>query len=317
MFSVDSFFAGVGGIDLGFEQTKQFKTLYANEFDKYANETFRLNFPKAKLDTRSITDIVPNQIPKADVVIGGFPCQTFSIAGYRKGFKDPRGKLFFSMLKMIKAIQPKVVFCENVKNLVGFNHGANFRVICKTLKDNGYHFTYKVMNTKNYGNIPQNRERVYIVAFKNANQFKHFSFPKPIKLTNGLDSVINFNANLPEKYYYRKGKQKYYPKLKQAITSQKTVYQWRRKYVRANKNGVIPTMTANMGEGGSNVPLLLTNSGEIRKMTPRETFNAQGFPASFKLPKEANCHLYKQAGNAVSVPVIKRIAENIYRALKY
>jgi len=131
-------------------------------------------------------------------------------------------------------------------------------------------------------------------------------------LTRTLHDVIDFHGQKDEKYYYRQGKQPFYDKLVPDITSQDTLYQWRRQYVRANKSHVSPTLTANMGTGGHNVPLLLTDSGEIRKLTPKECFNVQGYPADFKLPDDvANGQLYKQAGNSVVVPVIHRIAENI------
>ena len=141
-------------------------------------------------------------------------------------------------------------------------------------------------------------------------------FPEEIKLTTTLQDVINFGDQLDEVYYYREGKQNFYDQLKFEVTSQDTVYQWRRQYVRENKNGVVPTLTANMGTGGHNVPLILTDSGEIRKLTPKETFNVQGYPKSFQIPEEvSNGQLYKQAGNSVVVPVIKRIAERIAFAL--
>ena len=141
-------------------------------------------------------------------------------------------------------------------------------------------------------------------------------FPEEIKLTTTLADVIDFGAKPDEAYYYREGKQNFYADLKANVTSQDTVYQWRRQYVRENKNGVVPTLTANMGTGGHNVPLILTDTGEIRKLTPKETFNVQGYPKTFKLPEGvSNGQLYKQAGNSVVVPVIKRIAERIAYAL--
>ena len=131
-----------------------------------------------------------------------------------------------------------------------------------------------------------------------------------------IHDIIDFHGKKDEKYYYREGKQPFYDKLVPAITSQDSIYQWRRQYVRENKSGVVPTLTANMGTGGHNVPLILTDSGEIRKLTPKECFNGQGYPESFKLPKdESNGQLYKQAGNSVVVPVINRIAEKICEAI--
>lgn len=314
-YSIDAFFAGVGGIELGFTQTGEFRVVYANEFDKNARETYKLNNPDVNLDGRDIHDVTPNEIPYADVIMGGFPCQAFSIAGYRKGFEDDRGDLFFELLKMISSKKPRVIFIENVKNLVSHDHGNTFKVIREALAVNGYYIKWKVLNGKDYGNVPQNRERIYVVGFDNKEDYLKFDFPEPIELKKSIKDVIDFNGQYDEKYYYRDGKQPFYDQLVDSIDSQETVYQWRRKYVRENKAGVVPTLTANMGTGGHNVPLILTDSKEIRKLTPKETFNAQGYPKEFKLPDISNAQLYKQAGNSVVVPVINRIAENIVDVL--
>lgn len=314
-YSIDAFFAGVGGIELGFEQTGKFRVAYANEFDKNARKTYSLNNPDTPLDGRDIHEVDPNEIPNSDVMVGGFPCQAFSIAGYRKGFEDGRGDLFFEMLKMIKAKQPRVIFIENVKNLVTHDHGNTFKVIREALVENGYYIKWKVLNGKEYGNIPQNRERIYVVGFKSKKDFDNFDFPESTELTNTIHDIIDFHGKKDEKYYYREGVQPFYDQLVPEITSQDTIYQWRRQYVRENKAGVVPTLTANMGTGGHNVPLILTDSKEIRKLTPKETFNAQGYPKNFKLPNISNGQLYKQAGNSVVVPVINRIAKKIYAAL--
>lgn len=311
-FTADAFFAGVGGIELGFEQTGKLRVLYANEFDKNARKTYSLNNPCVPLDGRDIHNVKTDEIPDCDIMMGGFPCQAFSIAGYRKGFADDRGDLFFEMLRMVNAKQPRVVFVENVKNLVNHDKGNTFKVIKEALTENNYYIKWKVLNGKDYGNIPQNRERIYVVAFKYKSDYDKFTFPEPVKLTKTLHDVIDFHNKKDEKYYYRQGKQPFYDKLVPEITSQDTLYQWRRQYVRANKSNVSPTLTANMGTGGHNVPLLLTDSGEIRRLTPHETFNVQGYPSDFKLPDDtANGQLYKQAGNSVVVPVIHRIAENV------
>lgn len=315
-YTLASFFAGVGGIELGFEKTGEFRVVYANEFDKHAQETYQLNFPDIDLDGRDIHDVVSDEIPQVDVITGGFPCQAFSIAGYRKGFEDERGDLFFELLRMITHKRPRAIFIENVKNMVTHDHGNTFKVIREALVSNGYYIKWKVLNTKDYGNIPQNRERIYIVGFLSRSAYNTFYFPTPTELETELSDVIDYEKKFDEAFYYRKGKQPFYEELAKSITEKDTIYQWRRRYVRKNKNGVVPTLTANMGTGGHNVPLVLTSHG-IRKLTPRETFNVQGFPKSFKLPENmAKSHLYKQAGNSVSVPVIERIAENIYTALK-
>lgn len=314
-----SFFAGVGGIDLGFEKTNNFKVVYANEIDPYPVKTYELN-SNIKVDCRDIKDVKSDEIPDFDVLLAGFPCQAFSIAGRRKGFDDEKGRgtLFFEVARIIKEKQPKIVFLENVKNLASHNDGKTLETILKTLDQLGYYVKSDILNAMDYGNIPQNRERIYIVCFKDENLRNNFIFPEKIQLTTKLDDVIDFHTKIDDKYYYTKGKFKgdIYEKLVEAMDDKTAIYQWRRKYVRKNKSGVIPTLTANQGEGGHNVCLILTDNG-IRKMTPHECFNAQGFPKSFKIPKDlSNSRLYKQAGNSVCVSVITRIAKQIYKTIE-
>jgi DNA (cytosine-5)-methyltransferase 1 len=312
-----SFFAGVGGIDKGFETANDFEIVYANEFDKYAALTYELN-SKIKIDQRDIRNICAEEIPDFDVLLAGFPCQSFSIAGHRHGFKDAKGRgtLFFEVVRIVKTKKPKIVFLENVKNLVTHDDGNTFAVILDTLTQLGYHIKYKVLNAMEYGNIPQNRERIYIIGFLDEKQYNKFEFPDAVPLTTQLSDIIDFHTKLNEKYYYTPGKYKgdIYDKLVEAMDDDRAVYQWRRQYVRKNKSGVVPTLTANQGMGGHNVCLIKTDNG-IRKMTPRECFNAQGFPEWFSLPRNiSDGHLYKQAGNSVCVPVIQRIASNILKA---
>lgn len=310
--------AGVGGIDLGFELTKQARTIYANEIDPYPIQTFEANF-SIKVDQRDICDVKASEVPNIDIILGGFPCQAFSIAGYRKGFEDEKGRgtLFFEILKIIKAKKPKAILLENVKNLVSHDNGNTFRVILEALKDVGYHVRYAVLNAMEYGNIPQNRERIYIVGFRTKKVFEKFTFPEPIPLKKTIHDVIDFINPVDEKYLYTKGKYKgdIYDKLVAAMDDSNAVYQWRRKYVRKNMSGVVPTLTANQGEGGHNVCLVKTKQG-IRKMTPKECFNTQGFPESFVLPDIADGRLYKQAGNSVCVSVVQRIAEQMLVAMQ-
>lgn len=318
MLKCASFFAGVGGIDKGFEETGEFKTIYANEFDKYPVETYNLN-SDIKADCRDIHDVKASEIPDFDVMLAGFPCQAFSIAGLRKGFDDEKGRgtLFFELVRIFKEKKPSIIFLENVKNLVGHDNGNTFSVIIDELKKENYYVKFAVLNAMEYGNIPQNRERIYIVAFKDKDQYKNFEFPMPIPLTTKLSDIINYDTKIDEKYYYTEGKYKgdIYEQLVEAMDDENAIYQWRRKYVRKNKSGVVPTLTANQGEGGHNVCLVKTKFG-IRKMTPHECFNTQGFPLDFKLPKQADSRLYKQAGNSVCVSVIKRIAECVANAVK-
>lgn len=316
-FTMASFFAGVGGIDLGFEQTKHIETVYVNEVDKYPVATYEMNF-RAKVDCRDIHEVQSEDVPDIDICVAGFPCQAFSVAGYRQGFTDAKGRgtLFFELMRIITSKKPRVVFLENVKNLVGHDGGNTFQVILDALRQEGYQYRYKVLNAMEYGNTPQNRERIYIVAFREEENFKKFSFPDPIPLTRKLSDIIDFTSKVDAKYYYTLGKYKgnVCSKLVQEVTDPNSVYQWRRQYVRRNMSGVVPTLTANMGEGGHNVPIVLTKNG-IRKLTPHECFNTQGFPATFKLAKQAESRLYKQAGNSVCVNVIHRIAANIITAI--
>ena len=308
--SVD-LFAGVGGIRLGFEKAG-FKTVFANDFEPKCADTYNLNFKTAKLVVEDITKIPTSDIPDCDFVLGGFPCQAFSIAGYRHGFNDEkgRGNLFFDVARIIKDKQPTGFLLENVKNLKSHDNGNTFRVIENTLKDLGYHVKSKVLNYMEYGNVPQNRERIYIVGFKDEKKLDRFEFPEPIKLTKTINDILE--TEVDEKYYYN-GKP-LYERLKDDVTEENAVYQWRRQYVRKNKKGVCPTLTANMGMGGHNVPIIIDKKG-IRKLTPRECFRLQGFPDSYELPNISDSALYKQAGNSVSVPVIARIAEQMMRVL--
>ena len=314
---VISLFAGVGGIDLGFENAG-FETIYANELDSKARITYKINFPNSDLNPRDIRTINKKDLPKnSKIVVGGFPCQSFSIAGYRKGFEDEKnGDLFFETLRISKAVDAEIIFLENVKNLVTHDKGKTFRIILDALKNNWYYVKYKVLNATEFGNIPQNRERIYILAFKNKNFADKFSFPEPVELTKTIRDFIDFKNEKDKKFYYTPENFKYYSVLNESMNDPKAIYQWRRKYVRKNMSGVCPTLTAGMGTGGHNVPLIITDTGKFRKLTPRETFNLQGFPQEFILPDLANSHLYKQAGNSVVVPVITRIAKWIMDIIK-
>lgn len=311
-----SFFAGVGGIDLGFEQAG-FEIVYANEIDKQAAVTFGKNFPDVPLDVVDIKTLDETQLPDFDVMLAGFPCQAFSVAGYRQGFDDEkgRGNLFFDLIRIIQEKKPEIVFLENVKNLVGHDKGRTFEVINRSLKDEGYFVKPMVLNSSQFGNIPQSRERIYIVCFRDKKQYQTFDFPEPITLEKTLHDVIDFENRQDDRFYYTDAC-KFYDELVKNVVNTDTCYQWRRVYVRENKSNLCPTLTANMGTGGHNVPIIKTKYGAIRKLTPRECFNLQGFPKNFILPEElSNSALYKQAGNSVVVSVIKRIADNIMVAV--
>lgn len=306
---VGSLYAGIGGICKGFINAG-FEIGWANEYDKFACQTYRENF-KHKLFECDIWDLDPEELSKIDILVAGFPCQPFSIAGYRKGFEDERGNHFFRISKFISVLNPNVVFLENVKNLMSHDKGNTFRVIKDTLEQFGYDVFHKILNTKVLTQIPQNRERIMIVAFKKELEI-NFTFPEKKGEYNEYQNVIDYSVT-DEKYFYREGKYNF-NQLKESVTNPFTFYQWRRQYVRENKSGVCPTLTANMGTGGHNVPIILTNDG-IRKLTPRECFNLQGFPIDFKLPNISNSHLYKQSGNSVTVPLIEMVAQKIKSCL--
>ena len=305
-------YAGIGGIRLGFEKAG-FETVFANDYDPYCKFTYDINFKDTPLIVGDIGEIDPKTLPDFDFLLGGFPCQPFSVAGYRKGFEDTdRGNQFFNIVRILKVKKPMGFLLENVKNLKGHDKGKTFKIIEETLKEIGYHIKVQVLNSMEYGNVPQNRERVYIVGFKNKKNTDRFSFPLPIELKAKITDLLE--ESVPKKYYYEGTS--LYPKLKDSIKNRDTVYQWRRQYVRENKKGVCPTLTANMGMGGHNVPIILDKKG-IRKLTPLECLRIQGFPKSYKIPQGiADSRIYKQAGNSVTVTVMERVAKNIIKAIK-
>ncbi len=311
-FKTLDLFAGVGGIRLGFEKAG-FKTVFSNDFEPNCKPTYDLNFKNSKLIVEDIRKIGIDDLPDFDFLLGGFPCQAFSIAGYQQGFKDEkgRGNLFFDIARIIEARNPVGFLLENVKNLKSHDGGKTFKIIEDALKDLGYHIKTKVLNSMEYGNVPQNRERIYIVGFKDKDYTDRFEFPAPVKLTVKITDLLE--KNVAEKYYYND--KPLFPKLKGTIKEEGKVYQWRRQYVRENKSGVCPTLTANMGMGGHNVPIIKDKKG-IRKLTPLECARIQGFPEDYKLPKLADSALYKQFGNSVSVPVIEAVARQMKKAME-
>ncbi len=301
-------FAGIGGIRKGFANAfnNNIQCVFSSEIDSNAQKTYYLNFKERPQG--DITTIDEQEIPAHDIILAGFPCQAFSVAGYRKGFEDTRGTLFFDVVRIAKYHKPKVLFLENVKGFVGHDKGKTFEIVTKTLENIGYKVYAKVLNSKDYG-IAQNRERIYIVAF--LNHKVDFKFPEPITLEHTIHHFLEDEVD--EKYYYN-GKP-LYERIKDDVVDSNTVYQWRRQYVRENKNRVCPTLTANMGTGGHNVPIIKDKKG-IRKLTPRECANFQGFDETFSFPKElATSHCYKQAGNSVTVTVIEAIAKEIKNVL--
>lgn len=394
-FRVGSLFAGVGGICLGFKQAEHdnenYELSWANEIDEYAAATYRTNFNHNLIvgniekivnldrcvnqEERELYEVKRHEILQEpiDVLTGGFPCQPFSIAGEGMGFDDDRGNLFCSIIDLVNLLynthgqKPRVLFLENVKNLQSHDSGNTYKVIKQKLTRAGYTVKEAVLNTMDFTNIPQNRERIFIVCFLNREDTDRFTiFDKDERgryihldeyrhqFTNDdrisqIKSIIDYNLTYEDipQYYYTEEKYPHYflteekylqiPEerrkdirinLNEQITERYSFYQLRRgMYVRKNMNGVCPTLTANMGTGGHNVPLIKVRDG-IRKITPSEAFKIQGFPVgqgdtslfeggtNYILPENlADGRLYKQAGNAVTVPVIKFIAEKILQAL--
>lgn len=314
-FEFIDLFAGVGGFRIALQNIGG-KCIYTSEWNDGAKKTYRENF--GEIPFGDITkDYVKNYIPENfDILCAGFPCQAFSIAGYQKGFSDTRGTLFFDIEQIIERHRPKVVFLENVKNLVSHDKGKTFKIILEILEEKlGYKVYHKVLNSMTHANVPQNRERIFIVAFdpNQVKDYENFKFPEEIKLTKTIHDVLE-QGKQNDKYYYSPS-HPYYPELEKTITKKDTVYQWRRVYVRENKSNVCPTLTANMGAGGHNVPLVKDDYG-IRKLTPKECFAFQGYPMDkYILPPIADSKLYMQAGNSVTTILIERIANQIIKVL--
>ena len=314
-FKFIDLFAGIGGFRLALQNVGG-KCVYTSEWNIDAQKTYRANFgevPFGDITKEKIKSYIPDDF---DVLCAGFPCQAFSIAGYQKGFADTRGTLFFDIEQVIEKHKPKVVFLENVKNLVSHDNGNTFKVIIETLEEkHGYKAFYKVLNSMKHGDVPQNRERIFIVAFdpKQVKNYDKFTFPDEIKLTKTIHDFLE-KGKQADNLYYKKEHQ-YYPELEKSMVSRDTVYQWRRVYARENKSNVCPTLTANMGAGGHNVPLILDDFG-IRKLTPKECFAFQGYPIDkYILPNIANSKLYMQAGNSVTTTLIERISNQIIEIL--
>ena len=381
-FKVGSLFAGVGGICLGFQnahtEKAKYKLLWANEIDEFACATYKTNFNHTLLegdikkilhpeliDSKDEEEIkkyteLHNKIlsEPIDILNGGFPCQAFSIAGEQKGFEDERGNLFLSIVDLIEQLgkkfyKPRVLFLENVKNLQAHDNGNTYKVIKSKLEKCGYTIFEKVLNTMDYSDLPQNRERIYIIGFLNFEDAFRFDTFQPDKLeklkkeksaedrANDVKKLIDYSLTKAEgeKYYYTRQKYPHYfvtenefkesdketrINLEEQVDELYQFYQCRRgMYVRKNKSNVCPTLTANMGTGGHNVALIKVADG-VRKLTPAETFKLQGFPVGngYTLPTQYNgkpysdSHLYKQAGNAVSVPVITMLATEVLKIIQ-
>jgi DNA (cytosine-5)-methyltransferase 1 len=299
-------FAGTGAFTLAFSQTNNVDVVFGNDMVEHSKKIYDENF-NHRLTLKDLNDINVEEIPPHDILTGGFPCQPFSIAGYQKGFDDERSNVFWKILSIIDYHHPKCVILENVKNILSHDDNNTFKTIKENLEQRGYYICYKILNTAEITGIPHHRERIYIVCIQSKDIYDKFNLDFPTiekrKITDFLE------RNIPSKYYYTE-QSSTWDLVNANVVKKETVYQYRRVYVRENKSNECPTLTANMGSGGHNVPLVLDDIG-IRKLTPRECFNFQGFPSSYRLPQLSDANLYKLAGNAVSVPVVKLIADRI------
>jgi DNA (cytosine-5)-methyltransferase 1 len=301
-------FAGTGAFTHAFQGTGKVRCVFANDMVDSSKKIYDENYSH-KLTLQDLNDVKVTDIPAHDILTGGFPCQPFSIAGRQEGFDDKRSNVFWKILEIIDHHEPRCVVLENVKNLVSHDEGKTFETIKTSLEGRGYHIVFKVLNTAKITGIPQNRERIYLVCLKSKEVFDKFTLNFPDVAKRAISAQLE--PSVPAKYYYTEtSTRKAWDLVKDAVVQKETIYQYRRVYVRENKSGECPTLTANMGGGGHNVPLVLDDKG-IRKLTPRECFNFQGFPSTYKLPSLADGHLYKLSGNAVSVPVVKLIAERL------
>lgn len=304
---VCSLFSGIGGIDLGFLQAG-FDVVWANEKDSAVCRTYRHNFGNGFLVEEDIRKVKTEEIPEFDVLAAGFPCQPFSIAGRQKGFDDKRGNLFFEIARIIDAKRPKIVFLENVANLVDHDNGKTFLVIYNLLAQFGYTVYYRVMYANEYGNLPQIRKRIYITAVHDSVS-KRYYHPVPIELTIQSSDIVHRHEKQNDIYYYN-GKPQY-SHFESHMHDKLAIYRPTDHEVRMTKNRMCPTLTANMGTFPDRVPIVWDDYG-IRKLTLRECLAFQGFPDKYYFPNTITLEdAYKQIGNSVCVPVVKRIAEQI------
>ena len=321
--TVGCLFAAIGGFCKAFQQ-KGANILWANEKDRFAAETFRLNFPNVLYIEKPVEElsVYGDHLSPVDVLTAGFPCQAFSIAGKKRGFDDPRGLLFLHIIRIIKEFgtnKPKVLLLENVKHLKAHDKGRTFKRIQTEIQRAGYWFNdtnVRVLNTADYTKIPQNRERIFMVALSQAHfAANSFEFPDPIPVSDRqpVRSFLDLQYKPDPAFYFTTDSQ-YYDLFQAEIENggREHIYQLRRSYVRKNKSGMCFTLMANMGEGGHNQPVIRDRWG-IRKLTPRECARLQGYEDSwFKIPAMlSKTQIYKQIGNSVTVPLVARLAEGV------
>lgn len=307
-------FAGLGGFRLALESCGA-ECVYTNEWDKYAQEVYQMNFNE--LPEGDITQVDEKNIPNHDILCAGFPCQAFSISGKRKGFEDSRGTLFFDVARIVKNKRPKVVFMENVRNFATHDGGNTLDVVKTTMNELGYSFYSDVLNSVHYG-IPQKRERIYMVCFRNDLDVKTFQFPKPFKLTHFLEDFLLEDDEVEHLIKHRED----------LILKDIDIVENESKSIRLgivgkggqgeriySPKGIAVTLSAHGGGVFAKTGGYLVN-GKTRRLHPRECARVMGFPDSYKLHPNAN-QAYKQFGNSVVINVLQYIAYNIGEALNY
>lgn len=295
MNKVVSLFSGCGGLDLGFIQAG-FDIIWANDSDKYAVQTYKENIGDHIL-LENIEDIEIDSIPEHDILIGGFPCQPFSMMGGQLGFEDTRGTLFFHIAKIIERKKPEIVMLENVRRLKTHDNGNTYKVIKNVLENElGYKVYDMVLNSADYG-VPQTRNRTFIVCFKN--QSADFVFPTSIPLEKTMQDLLE--KDVPDKYF-----------LSERIL--KTVMSYGTKKWHAKPEidlSVARPLTATMAKmHRASQDNYVTDRGKVRRLTPRECARLQGFPEDFRITV-SDTQAYKQFGNAVTVDVAYQVAKNL------
>ena len=295
-------------------------TSWAVELDPHACATYRSNFPAVRLLEKSVTDVHVDAdgLAPVDILHAGFPCQSFSQAGERQGFNDPRGRLFFEIIRIIEEFgenRPAVLVLENAPFLQYGEGGAWFLELQKAIQRAGYWFrpeNSRELSAFELTALPQQRVRLYMVAFSMAHfRSGRFTFPE---VQDGrpkdLNAYIDFGGQIEPAYYLPKDN-RYFEMISTAVSDRGCIYQLRKYQVRAKEPGVCPTLTANMGQGGHNVPFIMNGHG-LRKLTEQECLRLQGFPDEFAFPDDVpRAKRYTQAGNAVAVPMAELIAERI------
>lgn len=301
-FTFIDLFAGIGGIRLGFESVGG-KCVFSSEFDEDACKTYEANF--GEHPSGDITKIDAKDIPDFDVLLGGFPCQAFSIIGKKEGFANETcGTLFFDIERIIKEKRPKAFMLENVKNLTAHDKGNTFRVIREHLEALGYRVYAQVLNALDYG-VPQKRERIIIVGFLEDVLF-HFPDPVPESERKTLKDILE--TNVDKKYYVR-------DRIRESRLERLKDKNYPRPYIsHENMAGSItPHPYSSALRAGASANYILIN--DERRPTEREMLRIQGFPDDYKIVVPYG-KMKKQCGNSVAVPVIKAVAKAMMESLK-